>query len=180
MLIYRFSPILQVRHARSGQYKYSGHTISFSQQILHITTFLPHHLSELDILVVKRHGGKGKCYDCYVTKYHLINAFLYKIQNDKYYNDVQIDQNVLASLPTTRTNVSSQLHSVSLETLTYTSEAPNISLEHHDVCQDEQPMSSFSFRFPNTQRELEKIRAFVNTIDTFSPNTIEWTTIGLS
>ena len=28
MLIARVSPILQVKHARGGQYKYSGHTIS--------------------------------------------------------------------------------------------------------------------------------------------------------
>jgi hypothetical protein len=141
---------VRYRHAQGGQYKYCGHTISFPQQIL-IATFLPHHLSKLDILVVKRHGGKGKCYDCYVKKYHVINALLYKIQHDKYYNDIQIDQIALASLPTTHTNVSTQLHSVSTETLTSLSEAPHISLEQHDVFQDEQPMSSFAFRFPNTQ-----------------------------
>jgi hypothetical protein len=180
MLIAQVIPIFQVRHALGGQYKYSGHTISFPQQILHIANFLPHHLSKLDILVVKRHGGKGKCYDCYVKKYHVINAFLYKIQHEKYYNDVQIDQNVLASLPTMCTNVSTQLHYVSTKNLNSPTEEPNISLEHHDVFQDEQPMSSFAFRLPNTQTKLEKIRAFVNTTNNFSPNTIQWPTIGLS
>ena len=34
MLIAQANPILQVRHARGGQYKYSGHTISFPQQIV--------------------------------------------------------------------------------------------------------------------------------------------------
>lgn len=29
MLIARVNPILQVTHAHGGQYKYSGHTISF-------------------------------------------------------------------------------------------------------------------------------------------------------
>jgi predicted Fe-S protein YdhL (DUF1289 family) len=33
MLIARVSPILQVRHARGGQYKYSGHTISFHNKL---------------------------------------------------------------------------------------------------------------------------------------------------
>jgi hypothetical protein len=29
----RVSPLLQVSHAQGGQYKYSGHTISFPQNI---------------------------------------------------------------------------------------------------------------------------------------------------
>jgi hypothetical protein len=33
MLIDRVNPLLQVSHARGGQYKYSGHTISFPQNI---------------------------------------------------------------------------------------------------------------------------------------------------
>ena len=33
MLITRVNPILQVTHAQGGQYKYSGHTISFPQDI---------------------------------------------------------------------------------------------------------------------------------------------------
>jgi hypothetical protein len=57
MLISRVSPILQVRLARGGQYKYSGHTISFPQQIVQKVTYMPRHLSDLNILVVRRHGG---------------------------------------------------------------------------------------------------------------------------
>ena len=56
MLIARVSPILQARHARGGQYKYSGHTICFPQQNVNIESFLPCHLSNIDILVVKMHG----------------------------------------------------------------------------------------------------------------------------
>jgi len=33
MLIACLNPILQVTHARGGKYKYSGHTIIFSQDI---------------------------------------------------------------------------------------------------------------------------------------------------
>jgi len=164
MLISCVSPILQVRHARGGQYKYSGRTISFPQQIVQIETYLPHSISDIDILVFKRHGGKGKFYDCYVTKSHVINALLYNMQNEKYYNDVQIDQNLLASLPTTHTNVSSRLHSFSTETFNFLIEELNITnIEHHVVFQENKPMSSLAFIFPNTQREMEKIRAFVDT-----------------
>ena len=115
MLISLISPILQVRHARGGQYKYNGHTISFPQQIVQISNCLPRKLSEIDILIVKRHGKKGKCYDCYVTKSHVVNAFLYKIQNDKYYSDVQLDHASISSLLEACTDVSPQLHFVSTE-----------------------------------------------------------------
>ena len=33
MLIARINPILQVTHATGGQFKYKGHTISFSQEV---------------------------------------------------------------------------------------------------------------------------------------------------
>ena len=41
MLILRVNPILQVTHACGGQYKYSGHTISFPQDISTILNFIP-------------------------------------------------------------------------------------------------------------------------------------------
>ena len=41
MLIARVTPILLVTHARGGQYKYSGHTISFPQDISMISHLLP-------------------------------------------------------------------------------------------------------------------------------------------
>ena len=42
MLISRANLILQVTHAHGGQYKYSGHTICFPQDISNIATYLPH------------------------------------------------------------------------------------------------------------------------------------------
>ena len=54
VMISRANPILQVTHARGGQYKYSGHTICFPQDISNIATYLPHLVSELDILVVRK------------------------------------------------------------------------------------------------------------------------------
>jgi hypothetical protein len=41
MLIERVNPKLQVTHACGGQYKYSGHTISFPQDISMIAKNLP-------------------------------------------------------------------------------------------------------------------------------------------
>jgi len=74
------------------------------------------------------------------------------MQNDKYYNDVQIDQNSLASLRTAHAIFFSCLHYVSTENFTSPNEESNITnIEQHVVCQDEQPMYSFAFRFPNMQ-----------------------------
>ena len=42
MLIAQVNPILQVTHAHGGQYKYSGHTIIFPQNIVSIVKTLPH------------------------------------------------------------------------------------------------------------------------------------------
>ena len=59
MLIGRVNPILQERHACGGKYKDSVHMICSPQQTFKIEIFLPRHLSDIDILVVKRHGTEG-------------------------------------------------------------------------------------------------------------------------
>ena len=41
MLIAHASPILQVMHSIGGQYKYQGHTISFSQEIKNVSKTFP-------------------------------------------------------------------------------------------------------------------------------------------
>ena len=54
ILISHANPILQVTHGHGGHYKYSGHTICFPQDIANISKYLPHLISELDILVVRK------------------------------------------------------------------------------------------------------------------------------
>lgn len=68
MLIARFNPIIKVTHAHGGQYKYSGHTICFPQDIKTIAKYLPHKIANLDVLVVHRTNSKGEHYDCYVSR----------------------------------------------------------------------------------------------------------------
>jgi hypothetical protein len=74
ILIARVSPLLQVIHARCGQYQYSGHPISFPKNSNTIVNYLPCHLEDLDILVVRRHVIDGKSYECYMTKSHVMNV----------------------------------------------------------------------------------------------------------
>ena len=55
ILIARVNHILKVTHAPGGQYKYSGHTISFPQDISTIVESLPGHVKYIDFLIVSRH-----------------------------------------------------------------------------------------------------------------------------
>ena len=109
-----------------------------------IEIFLPHHLSDIDILVVKRHGTEGNCYSCYVTKSHVVNALFYKMQHDKYYSHVQIDHASISSLPEACTDISSQLHSTSIENYVSSSNDSNIhDLDNHTSIQPSHAVSSF-------------------------------------
>jgi len=67
-VIPRVNPILQVTHARGGKYKYSGHTISFPQDISTIVQSLPQHVEDIDFLIVSRHGIQSKYYECCVKR----------------------------------------------------------------------------------------------------------------
>lgn len=69
------NPILQVTHARGGQYKYIGHTICFPQDIISIANILPCLVSELDIVIVTRHGCDHKTYDFIVSGARVLAAF---------------------------------------------------------------------------------------------------------
>lgn len=112
MVIARVNPILQVTHARGGKYKYSGHTISFPQDISMVATKLPHRVQDLDILIVKRTGAHSKHYDCYVKKSHVMDALCYKIKMDKYYRDIEIDMASVNGFPEKATDVSQTLQCI--------------------------------------------------------------------
>jgi len=66
ILIAQVNPILQVTHACGGQYKYSGHTISFPQYISSIVKMLPRRVKQRDFLIVRRGGVRYEFYECYV------------------------------------------------------------------------------------------------------------------
>ena len=57
---------------------------------------------------------KVDCYACYVTKSHVVNAFLYNMQHDKYYSDVQIDHALISSLPEACIDIFSRIHYISI------------------------------------------------------------------
>ena len=106
MLIGCVNPILQVTHAHGGQYKHSGPTICFPQDISNIATSLPHLISELDILVIRKCNSTNNPYELFVSRTRVLASLQYKMENDPYYKDVQVNPIVLASFPLISTDIS--------------------------------------------------------------------------
>jgi len=164
MLIARASPILQVMHSIGGQYKYRGHTISFPQEIKDVAKTLPRHINNLDLMVVVRKKGRqGSSYDFTVRKQKVMDALLYKIQNDPYYQDVRVDYDAVEKLPENATDISHMLNSVTLPDID--DETEFAMLEGRpgvDDMLDGLQTTSFASRLPSAPREIEIIRSWEN------------------
>ena len=66
------------------------------------------------MVVVRKKGRQGSSYDFIVRKQRVMDALLYKIHNDPYYQDVQVDSDVVVELPENATDISHMLNSVTL------------------------------------------------------------------
>ena len=120
MLISHANPILQVTHARVGQYKYYGHTICFPQYISNIATSLPHLILDICILVVHKWNPTNNPYELFVSRTRVLVALEYKMASDPYYKDVRVNPIALASLPLVSTEISPLiLHANSNDTLSH-------------------------------------------------------------
>jgi hypothetical protein len=62
------------------------------------------------MIVVQEKGQQGSSYDFTIRKQRVMDALLYKIQNDPYYHDVQVDNNALDELPEIATDVSHMIN----------------------------------------------------------------------
>ena len=163
MLIARVNPILQVTHARGGQYKYSGHTISFPQDISMIARNLPRRVEDLDFLIVRRRGAQSKYYECYVKRSRVMNALYYKIQMENFYQDVQIDMDSVTALPENPTDVSTRLKFVDCDIEEIDNNVSDIQGFPPDRLHSHP--SSFVSHLPNERREIEEMRKFIENAD---------------
>ncbi len=101
MLIAQTFPIVSVYYLRGGQYAYSGNVINFPQDIGEFVSRLPRHPSTLDTLVVRRHSAERSTSfrDFTVRCDKVRKAFCWLKENNRYYTDIIIDDNVLCTLP---------------------------------------------------------------------------------
>ena len=102
ILIEHASPILQITHAINSHFKYKGHRISFTKNIEKVSNILPHTIDKLPIIIVWRRDQHGVHYNFIVNKDHVYKALKYKVEHDKFYSDVQINENALNDLPRNR------------------------------------------------------------------------------
>ena len=77
----------------------------------------------------------------------MLNALHYKIKKDKYYRDVEIDQDVVVCIPDEPTDVSNRLHFVNSDI--YESKENDADIDGFGTHQLESHPSSFTIRMPN-------------------------------
>ena len=161
--LFIWSFILQVTHAWGGQYKYIGHTICFPQDITTITNIFPHLVSELDIVIVARHGYDQKSYDFIISTTHVLAALEYKLAHDPYYKDVDLDQAIIFSFLTHPTDMSSLIRRI-----TPVFPKPRLAFPNFDdnipvkpTLTNLQP-SSFVLVLPNSHTKLEEISNYLH------------------
>ena len=104
MLIARVFPVISVYRLRGGQHGYRGNVINFPQDVQEFATHLPLHLTLLDVLVIRQQSASNSAAStafrqfnvCYTKVAH---ALLWLKNNNRYYSDIIIDNEVLQSLP---------------------------------------------------------------------------------
>ena len=101
MLIARVFPVMSVYRLREGQHGYRGNVINFPQDVQEFATYLPRNPSSLDVLVVRRQSANNSTgfRDFKVRHAKVARALCWLKENNRYYEDIIIDNEILQSLP---------------------------------------------------------------------------------
>ena len=95
-----------------------------------------------------------------------MDALLYKIQNDPYYRDVQVDYNVVEELPEIAIDVSHLINYITLPEIDDETDFAMLQgIGGNDDILDGLETSSFAARLPNARREIDIIRSWANIHD---------------
>jgi hypothetical protein len=100
LIIARAAAMLRVfRITRGGQTGYRGHVASFPQNIEGLRTALPHSGPVMTAVVKARVRPEGNPFIFRVRREHVRRALAWLKENNEYYHAVEIDEEVLATLP---------------------------------------------------------------------------------
>ena len=101
MLIAQVFTVMSVYRLRGGQNGYRGNIINFPQDVHEFTKWLPRNPFSLDVLVVQRQSSnETTAYrDFYVRRDKVARALVWLKANNRYYEDIIIDNEILQSLP---------------------------------------------------------------------------------
>ena len=113
MLISAVLPIMSLYKLPHGQYAYSGHVINLPQDVALFANSLPRLPSELDVIIVRKEGATNSHRDFHVRRAVVLRAFQWLVANNKYYRNIRINLEAVATLP--ENGDLSGLHSVSLD-----------------------------------------------------------------
>ena len=98
MLISAVLPIMSLYKLPRGQYAYSGHVINLPQDVTCFVNSLPRLPSELDIIIIRKEQAAHSHRDFRVKRAIVLQALQWLV-NNKYYRNVHINLDTLATLP---------------------------------------------------------------------------------
>ena len=99
MLISAVMPFMSTYRLPHGQYGYKGHVINLPQDITTFVSRLPRLPSQLDILLVRKEGSDNTHCDFRVRKLVILRALKWLKQHNKFYRNIEINQDALDQLP---------------------------------------------------------------------------------
>ncbi|CAG8555855.1 17156_t:CDS:2 [Racocetra fulgida] len=100
MLIAQIFLVILVYCLREGQYAYKRNVINFPQDVHEFVTHLPRHPSSLDVLVVRRQFLSGPAFRDFNVRYvKVARVLLWLKANNRYYTNIDIDNEALQLLP---------------------------------------------------------------------------------
>ena len=99
MLISRVCPIMRVYRKHGGQRGYKGHVLNLPQDIQSFLNRLPSRVADLPVLIVRRHGAEDTHRDFTVRRHKVLEAVLWLKTNNPFFKDIEIDRDVIQSLP---------------------------------------------------------------------------------
>lgn len=99
ILIARVHPVVSVFKIRGQQRAYSGHVMNFVQHVEDIATRLPHDPRGLNTIVLLNRNTPNGMIQFRVRSSNVRVALCWLKENNQYYRDIIIDENVLRNLP---------------------------------------------------------------------------------
>jgi hypothetical protein len=99
MLISRVCPIMRVYRKHGGQRGYKGHVLNLPQNIQSFLNRLPSRVADLPVLIARRHGAEDTHRDFTVRRHKVLEAVLWLKTNNPFFKDIEIDRDVIQSLP---------------------------------------------------------------------------------
>jgi hypothetical protein len=167
MLIARTCPIMSVYRKHGGQWGYKGHVVNLPQDLQGFLNRLPCSVSDLPILVIRRHGAENTHTDFRVRRERILSALKWLKLNNPCYKDITIDHDALQLLPE---------DGIPPELLTVDEEEDQVEHSHQsDTSEEDNSHDSSSF-LPLPTRQVTEDDAIRAAVDGQTP--LDWPEIG--